>query len=117
MKAYVQTLYDFNFVGTAPIIIMTKRMKWQSDIVSDSHPHGNQQLVGYNNIGTVTDENNSDEEDEMEIAVSELQPPHSVRQLVSYPDSHGDGEPCNSKQKPIFDEGFDKETDLVLESK
>ena len=53
----------------------------------------------------------------MEIAVSELQPPHSVRQLVSYPDSHGDGEPCNSKQKPIFDEGFDEETDLVLESK
>ena len=53
----------------------------------------------------------------MEIAVSELQPPHSVRQLVNYPDSHGDGEPCNSKQKPIFDEGFDKETDLVLESK
>ena len=53
----------------------------------------------------------------MEIAVSELQPPHSARQLVSYPDSHGDGEPCNSKQKPIFDEGFDKETDLVLESK
>ena len=41
MKAFVQTLYDFNFVGTVPIIVMTKRMKWQSDIVSDSHPHGN----------------------------------------------------------------------------
>ena len=117
MKGFVQTLYDFNFVRTVPIIIMTKRMKWQPDIVSDSHPHGNQQLVGYNNIGTVTDENNSGEEDEMEIAVSELQPPHSVRQFVSYPDSHGDGEPCNSKQKPIFEEDFDKEIDLVLESK
>ena len=38
-------------------------------------------------------------------------------QLVSYPDSDRDREPCNSKQKPILDEDFDDETDLNLVSK
>ena len=38
----------------------------------DSHPHGDWQLVGYSDIiGTVTKDDDSDEKDEMEIAVSE----------------------------------------------
>ena len=64
--------------------------------VRDSHPHDDQQLVGYSDIiGTVTEEDNSDEEDEMEVAVSESQPPHGDQQLVSYADSDSDGESCN----------------------
>ena len=56
-------------------------------IVSDSHSHNDQQLVGYSEIiRRVTEEDNNDEDDEMEIAVSELQTPHGDRQLVSYPD-------------------------------
>ena len=35
-------------------------------IVSVSHPHGEQQLVDCSDIGTVTGEDNSDEEDEVE---------------------------------------------------
>ena len=86
-------------------------------IVSDSHLNGDQQLVGYSDIiGTVTEEDNSDEKDEMEIAVSESQPPHSDRQLVSYSDSDSSGEYCNYKQQPILDEDFDEEIDLVLVS-
>ena len=47
-------------------------------IVSDSHPHGDQQHKGYSDIiGAVTEEGNSDQEDEMEIAASEWQPHHS----------------------------------------
>ena len=51
----------------------------------------------YDTIGTFTKEDNSDKEDEKKIAVSESQPPHSDRQLVSYTDSDSNGEPCNSK--------------------
>ena len=41
-------------------------------IVSHSHPHGDQKLVGYSGInGTVTKEGNNGKEDEMEIPVSE----------------------------------------------
>ena len=40
-------------------------------IVSDSHPHSDQQHVGCSDfIGTVTVEDNSDEKDETKIAVS-----------------------------------------------
>ena len=42
-------------------------------IVSDSHPHGDQQHVGYSDIiGTVTEEDNSDENDWTKIEASEL---------------------------------------------
>ena len=76
-------------------------------VVSDSHSHGDQQLIGYSDfIGTVTEEDNSAKQDEMEISVSELQPPHGEQQLVSYPDSDSDGEPCNSKQQSILEEDF-----------
>ena len=50
----------------------------------------------------------------MEIAVSESQPPHGQQQLVSYADSDSNGEPCNSKQRPILDKDFDKEIELFL---
>ena len=85
------------------------------DIMSDSHPHGDQQLVGYNDItGTVTQGDNSDKEDEMKIVLSESQPPHRDRQLLSYPESDSDGKPCNFKQQLILDEDFDEKIDLVL---
>ena len=46
--------------------------------------HGDQLLVGYSDIiGTVTEEDNSDKEDEMEIAVSESQPPHVDRKIAT----------------------------------
>ena len=68
------------------------------DMVTDSHLHGDQKLVGYSDIiGTVTKRSNTDEEDEMEIPASELQPPHDDRQLVSYLDSDSNREPCSSK--------------------
>ena len=86
--------------------------------MSDSHHHGYQQLVGYSNIiGTVNEEDNNDEEDEMEVAVIELQHLHGDRQLVSCPDIDKYGEPCNSLQQPILCEDFDEEFDLVLASK
>ena len=46
--------------------------------------HGDQLLVGYSDIiGTVTEEDNSDKEDEMEIAVSESQPPYVDRKIAT----------------------------------
>ena len=58
----------------------------------DQHPHDDQQLVGYSDfIGKVTEEDNSDEEDEMEIAESESLSPHGDQQLVSYTDLDSDG--------------------------
>ena len=45
-----------------------------------------QTLYNYKFVGTVT-EDISHEEDEVEIAVSESQPPHGDRQLVSCPNS------------------------------
>ena len=87
-------------------------------IVSDSHPHGDQQLIGYSNItGTFTKEDNSDKEDEMETALSESQHSHDDQQLASHPDSNSYGQPCNSKQQPILDKDFYMEIDLVLISK
>ena len=87
-------------------------------IVSELHPRGDQQLVGYSDIiETVTEENNSGRKDEIEIAVSESQSTNGDRQLVSYPDSDSDGEPCNSKEQPIFNDGFFEEIDFVLVSK
>ena len=69
------------------------------DMVTDSHLHGDQKLVGYSDIiGTVTERNNTDKEDEMEIPASELQPPRDEPQLVSYLDSDSDRQPCSSKQ-------------------
>ena len=50
-----------------------------------SHLYGDQQIVRYSYIiGTFTEENNSDGEDEMEIAVSKSQPPCGDEKLVSY---------------------------------
>ena len=46
--------------------------------VSYSHPHGDQQLVGYCDILA------------MDIEVGEAQPPHDNQQLVNYPDSDSD---------------------------
>ena len=112
---FVQTLYDYNFVGTVTKDNSEEEDEMTIAIVSDSHPHGDQQLVGYSDIiSTVIEEENSDEEDEMEIAVSELQPSHGDRILVSYPDSDSDGESCNSRQQPLLHKDFDKEIDLIL---
>ena len=84
---------------------------------STFHLHGDQQLVGHGDIiGIVAWEDKSDE-NEMEVAVSESQPPHVDQQLVSYLDSDSKREPCNSKQQPIFDKDFDDKIDLVLVSK
>ena len=86
--------------------------------MSGSHHHGYQQHIGYSDvIGTVTEEDNDDEEDEMEVAVIELQHPHGDQQLVSCLDLDTDGEPCNPMQQPILCEDFDEEFDLVLASK
>ena len=68
-------------------------------------------------IETVTEEDNTDREDEMEIAVSESPSLHDDIQLVSYPDSDSECEACNYKQQPILDRDFDEETDLVLVTK
>ena len=77
VKTFVQTLYDYNFVGTVTKDNSDKEDEMTIGIVSESYPHGDQQLVGYSDIiGRVTETDNSDEEDETEIAVSESQPPH-----------------------------------------
>ena len=45
--------------------------------MSESHPHGKQQLVGYSDITvTVTKEEDTDKENGIEIAVSESQSCH-----------------------------------------
>ena len=63
-----------------------------------SHLHGDQQIVHYSDIiGTITGEDNSDGEDEMEIALSKSQPPCGDGKLLSYFDSDRDRKPCNSK--------------------
>ena len=59
----------------------------------------------------------SGKKDEIEIAVSASQSTDGDRQLVSYPDSDSDGEPCNSKEQPVFNDGFFEEIDFVLVSK
>ena len=105
MKTFVQTWFDYNFLWTVIEDNSDQEDEITIGIVSDSHPHGDQQLVGYNDIiRTVTEE--GDEEEEMGIAVRKLQPPHGDRQLVSYPYKDTDREPCNSKQQPIHDEDF-----------
>ena len=49
--------------------------------------------MGYSDIiGTVTEEDNNVEEDEMEIALSEMQTSHGARQFVRYPDSDSEEE-------------------------
>ena len=115
MKTLVQTLYDYNFVGTVTEENSDEEAEMTISTVVDSHPHDNQQLVSYSDIiETVIKEQNSDEEDEMETAVSESQPPHGDQPLVSSPDSDSDGQHCNSKKQPILDENVDEEIDLVL---
>ena len=52
----------------------------------------------------------------MEIAVSESQPPHGDRQLVSCPDLDSDWEPYSCKQQPFLDGDTDEEINLVLVS-
>ena len=42
----------------------------------------------------------------MKIAVSELQPSHGDQQLVSYPNSESNGDPCNSKQQTVLYEAL-----------
>ena len=53
----------------------------------------------------------------MEIVVTESQPPHGDRQLVSYPDWDSNGEPFNPKQQSILDKDFGEEIESVLVSK
>ena len=75
--------FECYFVGTFTEDNSSEEDENAIDIVSDSHPHGDQQLVGYSNvIRIVTKEDNSDEEDEMEIAASESQSPHGKRQPI-----------------------------------
>ena len=89
---FVQTLYDYNFVWPVTECNSDDGVEMAIGMVSDSHPHDDQQLVGYSDfIGEVTEEDNSDEEDEMEIAESESLSPHGDQQLVSYTDSDSDG--------------------------
>ena len=72
MKTLIQTFYDYNFVGTNTEDNTDEVDEMTISRVSDSNPHRNQQLVGYNDIiGIVTEEDNSEEDDEMEIAVIE----------------------------------------------
>ena len=98
-KSFFQTLHDYNFVGIVTEDNSDKDDEMIIDVVTDSHLHGDQKLVGYSDIiGTVTERSNTDKEDEMEIPASELQPPRDERQLVSYLDSDSDREPCSSKQ-------------------
>lgn len=86
--------------------------------MSESHPYGEQQLVGYSDITvTVTKEEDTDKENRIEIAVSESQSCHGYWQLASYSNSESDRQCCNSKQQPILEEGFDVVIDLVLVSK
>ena len=97
-KRFFQTLHDYNFVGIVTEDNSDKDDEMLIDMVTDSHLHVDQKLVGYSDIiGTVTKRSNTDEEDEMEIPASELQPPHDDRQLVSYLDSDSNREPCSSK--------------------
>ena len=57
-------LYDYNFVGTITEENSDEEDEMTIGTVGDSHPHRDQQLVCYSdNIGTVTVEGNSDEED------------------------------------------------------
>ena len=53
-------------------------------------------------------EDNSQKEDEMEIAESESQPSHGDQQFVSYPNENSDRGSCNSKQEAILDKDFDE---------
>ena len=61
MKTFVQTLYDYNFTGIGTV---TEEDNSDEDdgmtigMVSDSQPHGDQQLVGY------TDSESDEDEDE-----------------------------------------------------
>ena len=72
MKTLIQTFYDYNFVGTNTEDNTDEVDEMTIGRVSDSNPHRNQQLVGYNDIiGIVTEEDNSEEDAEMEIAVIE----------------------------------------------
>ena len=77
MKTFVQTLYDYNFTGT----------------------------------GTVTEEDNSDEEDEMTIGMVSDSQPHGNQQLVGYTDSESDE---YEDEQPILDE--ENEINIVLMS-
>ena len=115
MKTLVQTLYDYNFVGTVTEKNSDEEDEMTISTVGGSHPHDDQQLVSYGDIiETVTKEQNSDEEDEMETAVSESQPPHGDQPLVSFPNLDSDGQHYNSKKQPILDEDVDEEINLVL---
>ena len=72
MKTLIQTFYDSNFVRTNTEDNTDEVDEMTIGRVSDSNPHRNQQLVGYNDIiGIVTEEDNSEEDDKMEIAVIE----------------------------------------------
>ena len=98
---FVQTLYDYSFVGTVTEDNSDKEDKITIGIISNPHPHGDQQLADYSDTtGTVTKEDNSDEEDRMQTALSESQPLHGDRQLVNYTDSDSNSESCSSKQQP-----------------
>ena len=46
MKTFVQTLYDYNLMGTVTEDNSDEEDEMTIDIGRDSHPHGDQQLVG-----------------------------------------------------------------------
>ena len=70
VKAFVQTLYDYNFVGTVTQYNNDEEDEMAIDKVSHSHAHGDQQLIAYSDIiGTVTEEDSSDKQNEMKIAL------------------------------------------------
>ena len=47
-------------------------------------------MINFTGTGTVTEEDNSDEEDEMTIGMVSDSQPHSDQQLVGYTDSESD---------------------------
>ena len=68
-------------------------------------------LYDYNFTGTVTEEDNSDEEGEMTIGMVSDSQPHGDQQLVGYTDSESDED---EDEHPILDE--ENEINIVLMS-
>ena len=75
MKTFVQTLYDYNFTGTGTVTKednSDEEDKMTIGMVSDSQPHGDQQLVGYTDLESDEDEDEQpilDEESEINIVL------------------------------------------------
>ena len=82
IKTFIQTLYDHKFVVTVAENNSGEEDQMTIGIVSDLHPQCDQLLAGYSDIfGTVTEEDSSGIENEMEILASESQPPYARHNL------------------------------------